>query len=110
MCHREDRFGSNSGADRVVLAQGSRQIEHLGSARNEPQLEAAADQRLVDVSPRPAVQPNSKRLGPRAVRRLPDVSPVCQVSRHPGPGVANTSQRISPRRHPGDWGRFEAVP
>ena len=104
MCHREDRFGSNSGADCVVLAQGSRQIEHLGSARNEPQLEAAADQRLVDVSPRPAVQPNSKRLGPRAVRRrrLPDASPVCQVSRHPGPGVANTSQPhltpASPRR------------
>jgi hypothetical protein len=47
--HREDRFGSNSVQIVWSSRKGSRQIEHLGSARNEPQLvalKAAADQHL----------------------------------------------------------------
>src|SRR5215469_5125123 len=45
----EDVIGRDSGADRLLLASGSRQIEHLGSAHTAAEVEllkAAARQRL----------------------------------------------------------------
>ena len=48
---REDRFWGDRGADRVVIAEGSRRIEHLGSAHDHAELEAlkaTAAQRLAE--------------------------------------------------------------
>jgi len=38
--HREDRVGGGRGPDRVVLPAGSRNIEHIGSAHDDAELEA----------------------------------------------------------------------
>jgi hypothetical protein len=47
----ENQVGGDRGAHRVVVAAGSRRIEHLGSAHNESELEAlkaAGRQRLAE--------------------------------------------------------------